>query len=61
MASANDSSEKKRGAITAIHQGSGGVLRRANALARGGLLAAQREEKDAVTAEHIRIASSELI
>jgi hypothetical protein len=34
--------------ITAIHQGSGGVLRRANALARGGLLAAQREEKDAV-------------
>ena len=48
-------------AITAIHQGSGGVLRRANALARGGLLAAQREEKDAVTAEHIRIASSELM
>ncbi len=47
--------------ITAIHQGSGGVLRRANALARGGLLAAQREEKDAVTAEHIRIASSELM
>jgi general secretion pathway protein A len=48
-------------AITAIHQGSGGILRRANALARGGLLAAQREEKDAVTAEHIRIASSELM
>jgi type II secretory pathway predicted ATPase ExeA len=48
-------------AVTAIHQGSGGVLRRANALARGGLLAAQREEKDAVTAEHIRIASSELM
>jgi type II secretory pathway predicted ATPase ExeA len=48
-------------AVTAIHQGSGGILRRANALARGGLLAAQREEKDAVTAEHIRIASSELM
>lgn len=48
-------------AITAIHQGSGGVLRRANSLARGGLLAAQRESKDAVTAEHIRIASSELL
>lgn len=48
-------------AMTAIHQGSGGVLRRANALARGGLLAAQREEKDAVSAEHVRIAASELM
>jgi type II secretory pathway predicted ATPase ExeA len=48
-------------AITAIHQGSGGVLRRANALARGGLLAASRESKDTVNAEHIRIAASELM
>jgi len=47
--------------ITAIHQGSGGVLRRANALARGGLLAAAREQKETVHAEHIRIAASELI
>ena len=48
-------------AITAIHQGSGGILRRANALGRGGLLAACREEKDSVSAEHIRIAASELM
>ena len=48
-------------AITAIHQGSGGLLRRANALARGGLMAAQREERDTVNAEHIRLASSELM
>lgn len=47
--------------ITAIHQGSGGVLRRANALARGGLLAAAREKKESVRAEHIRIAASELM
>jgi len=48
-------------AITAIHQGSGGILRKANSLARGGLVAAMREQKDGVSAEHIRIAASELI
>ena len=48
-------------AITAIHQGSVGVLRRANLLASGGLVAATIEKKDVVTAEHIRIAASELI
>lgn len=48
-------------ALNAIHQGSGGVLRRANALARGGLVAAALEKKDTVTAEHIRIAASELL
>lgn len=51
----------EKNAITAIHQGSAGILRRANALARGGLVAAAREKKNSVTAEHIRIAASELL
>ena len=48
-------------AITAIHQGSGGLLRKANSLASGGLIAAATENDNIVTAEHIRIASTELI
>ena len=48
-------------AITAIHQGAAGGLRRANQLASGGLLAASLEKRDMVTAEHIRSAASELI
>jgi type II secretory pathway predicted ATPase ExeA len=48
-------------ALHAIQQGSGGVPRRINALARGGLLAAAANNEQVVTAEHIRIASSELI
>ena len=48
-------------AITAIHQGSAGGLRRANQLASGGLMAAAIEKRDLVTAEHIRAAASELI
>lgn len=48
-------------AVTAIHQGSGGLLRRANSLARGGLVAAAIEKEELVSAEHIRMASSELI
>lgn len=47
-------------AITAIHQGSGGLLRKANHLARGGLIAAASEESMTVTAEHIRLASTEI-
>ena len=42
-------------AITAIHQGSGGLFRKANPLARGALLAAR-----VVTAEHVRLAPTEL-
>lgn len=49
------------GALTAIYQGSGGLLRKANSLARGGLVAAASEGKDTVNAEHIRIAMSELM
>ena len=48
-------------ALAAIHQGSGGILRRSNQLASGGLVAAAIEKKDVVMAEHIRIAASELI
>jgi general secretion pathway protein A len=48
-------------AITAIHQGSGGLLRRANMLARGALLAAAREKCTRVSAEHVRVASTEIL
>jgi general secretion pathway protein A len=48
-------------AITAIHQGSGGLFRRANHLARGALIAAANETVNQVSAEHVRVASTELI
>ena len=48
-------------AILAIHQGSGGLLRRANYLAKGALLAAAAEKCRMVAAEHVRIASTEII
>jgi general secretion pathway protein A len=48
-------------AVTAIHQSSGGLLRRAGNLARGALLAAAQERCPAVTAEHVRIAATEIL
>jgi len=48
-------------AVIAIHQGSGGLLRKANHLARGALIAAARDKSTTVLAEHVRIASTELI
>ena len=48
-------------AITAIHQGAGGLFRKANHLARGALIAAASERIQIVSAEHVRIASTELI
>ncbi len=48
-------------AVLAIHQGSGGLLRRANLLAKGSLIAASSEQCSVVSAEHIRIASTEII
>jgi len=48
-------------AITAIHQGSGGLYRKANNLARGALVAAAADKSTHVTAEHVRQADSELI
>jgi general secretion pathway protein A len=47
-------------AATAIHQSSGGLLRRANQLARGAMLAAAKEKAPVVSAEHVRIASTEI-
>jgi len=47
-------------AVSAIHQGSGGLLRKANHLARGALIAAAKLKTTAVTAEHVRLASTEL-
>ena len=48
-------------AVTAIHQGSGGLLRRANNLARGALIAAAKEKCHLVAADHVRRASTEII
>jgi general secretion pathway protein A len=47
-------------ATLAIHQGSGGLLRKANNLAKGALMAAANENCRVVSAEHVRIASTEL-
>jgi len=47
-------------AITAIHQGSGGLFRKANHLARGALIAAAKEKCPQATAEHVRLASTEI-
>jgi type II secretory pathway predicted ATPase ExeA len=47
-------------AVTAIHQGSGGLFRKANHLARGALIAAATEKCPQVSAEHVRLASTEL-
>ena len=48
-------------AVTAIHQGSGGLLRKANHLARGALMAAAKQKSQIVTAEHVRLAATEII
>jgi len=48
-------------AITAIYQGSGGLLRKANSLARGALIACMINNDDIVNEEYVRRASTELI
>ncbi len=48
-------------AITAIYQGSAGILRKANFLARGALVAAATDKETSVSAEHVRLASTELL
>lgn len=48
-------------AILAIHQNSGGLLRRANFLAKGALIATAAEKCRVVSAEHVRVASTEII
>lgn len=47
-------------AIFAIHQGSGGLLRKANSLAKMALLACTLDESHTVSAEHVRAASTEV-
>jgi len=47
-------------AVTAIQQSSGGLLRRANALAKGALLAAASQQTPTVTADHVRLATTEI-
>jgi general secretion pathway protein A len=47
-------------AVTAIHQGAGGLLRKANHLARGSLIAAAAKQSMRVTAEHVRLAATEI-
>lgn len=47
-------------AVTAIQQGAGGLLRKANHLARGALIAAAKEKSQTVTADHVRISASEI-
>jgi len=47
-------------AVTGIHQGSGGLFRKANHLARGALIAAAHDQSASVNAEHVRIASTEI-
>lgn len=48
-------------AVLAIHQGSGGLLRRANLLAKGALIAAANEKCQVVSPEHVRMASTEIM
>jgi type II secretory pathway predicted ATPase ExeA len=48
-------------AITAIHQSSGGLLRRAGHLARGAMIAAATEKAPLITADHVRVASTEIL
>ncbi len=47
-------------AITAIHQGSGGLFRKANHLARGAIIVAAQAKSPQVTADHVRIAATEI-
>jgi type II secretory pathway predicted ATPase ExeA len=47
-------------AITGIHQGSGGLFRKANHLARGAIIAAAKNKSMTVTADHVRMAATEI-
>jgi type II secretory pathway predicted ATPase ExeA len=48
-------------AVTAIHQGAGGLFRKANHLARGALIVAANQKSMTVTAEQVRLAATELL
>ena len=51
----------KDNAVTAIWQGSGGLLRKSNLLARGALVACMIDNGELVTEEHVRRASTEIM
>jgi type II secretory pathway predicted ATPase ExeA len=51
----------EKNAITAIQQGSGGLFRKANHLARGALIAAAVDQSQMVKAEHVRLAATEIL
>ncbi|MBW2154874.1 MAG: hypothetical protein JRH18_24845, partial [Deltaproteobacteria bacterium] len=45
-------------AVTAIHQGSGGLFRKANHLARGAIIVAAKNQSLTVSADHVRMAEA---
>jgi type II secretory pathway predicted ATPase ExeA len=47
-------------AVTAIHQGSGGLFRKANHLARGAIIVAAKNKSLTVSADHVRMAATEI-
>ncbi len=47
-------------AVTAIHQGAGGLFRKANHLARGAIIIAAQTKSPQVMADHVRIAATEI-
>jgi general secretion pathway protein A len=47
-------------AVTAIHQGAGGLFRKANHLARGAMIAAAAKKENMVTPNHVRLAMTEV-
>jgi general secretion pathway protein A len=47
-------------AVTAIQQGSGGLFRKANHLARGALIVAAKNKSMTVNADHVRMAATEI-
>ena len=47
-------------ALTAIHQGSGGLFRKANHLARGAIIVAANQKSMTATADHVRVATTEI-
>lgn len=48
-------------AVFAIQQNSGGLLRKANSLAKAALLAASMDQVRQVSADHVRVASTEIL
>jgi len=47
-------------AVTAIHQGSGGLFRKANHLARGAIIVAAKKKSMTINADHVRMAATEI-